>query len=477
MIARAIRTAKRLASVAVSANCHEGSPKRRCISRPTHSESSLGSISVIPRGACAAIARRVGSGAWPVIAPVSPRQKSTYSYAALARGDATGALHGVPFTAKDPLAVAGMRAPNGSKLLAENVSDADCAPVRRLRAAGAILLGKTNVSEFAMWWDSVNELFGATANPHDLSRTAGGSSGGEAAALASGMSALGLGSDLGGSIRNPCHFVGLFGLKPGRDTVPFAAHAPLPEAPGIRMMGVVGPMARFAADLALALDALATPRLAAAQRPSRIAVFEEDGLQPVSRDCRAAVQRVAAALADAGHATVEAAPPNAGEVRGAFDTILATEIASTLPAVVGDRGSELSPYLQAMFADAGHFAPDWGTYFDASARLARYELEADEWLVRHPVALCPSAPEVAPPLRGAWSAEIDGVPTRPGGKLTLATYASALGLPAVCVPVMRAEASGLPVGVQLIGARGSERTLLALAGELESSLGGWLRPV
>ena len=92
------------------------------------------------------------------------------------------------------------------------------------------------------------------------------------------------------------------------------------------------------------------------------------------------------------------------------------------------------------------------------------------------MAVCPCAPDVAPPLGGRWPAELDGVPMRPGGKLTLATYASALGLPAVCVPVMRAEGSGLPVGVQLIGARGSERTLLSLAAELESSLGGWLRP-
>ena len=404
------------------------------------------------------------------------REEAAAADAALARGDAPGALHGVPFTAKDPLAVAGMPAPNGSKLLAGHVSDADCAPVARMRVAGAILLGKTNVSEFSMWWDSANELFGATANPHDSSRTAGGSSGGEAAALASGMSPLGLGSDLGGSIRNPCHFVGVFGLKPGRDTVPFADHKPLPAGPGIRLMGVVGPMARWAEDLELGLDVLATAPLAPAERPSQVAVFEEDGLQPVSRDCRAAVRRAAAALADAGYATVEATPPNVAEVRGAFDVILGTEVATALPAVVGDRGSELSPYLQAMFAEQSGFAPDWGSYFDASARLARCEIEADEWLVRHPVALCPPAPEVATPLRGAWSAEIDGVPTRPGGKLTLATYASALGLPAVCVPVMRAEGSGLPVGVQLIGARGSERSLLALAAELESLLGGWLRP-
>jgi Asp-tRNA(Asn)/Glu-tRNA(Gln) amidotransferase A subunit family amidase len=401
------------------------------------------------------------------------REEAAAADAALARGDDVGPLHGVPFTAKDPLAVAGMRAPNGSKLLADHVSGADCAPVARLRAAGAILLGKTNVSEFAMWWDSVNPLFGATANPHDLTRTAGGSSGGEAAAIAAGMSPLGLGSDLGGSIRNPCHFCGVWGLKPGRDVVPFAAHEPLPAGPGIRMMGVVGPMARTAGDLELALFALATPALAEPRRPARIAVFEEDGLQPVSRDCRAAVRRIADALGD----TVEAAPPNPAEVRGAFDLILGTETAARLPDVVGDRFGELSPYLQEMFASAGDFRPSWDAYLDASARLARYEVEADAWLAEHPVAVCPAAPEVAPPLRGAWSAEIDGVPTRPGGKLTLATYASALGLPVVCVPVMRAEGSGLPVGVQLIGARGSERTLLSLAAELESSgAAGWLEP-
>ena len=111
----------------------------------------------------------------------------------------------------------------------------------------------------------------------------------------------------------------------------------------------------------------------------------------------------------------------------------------------------------------------------ASGRLARLEVEADRWFEDHPVALCPAAPRSRRRCGGAWSAEIDGVPTRPGGKLTLATYASALGLPAVCVPVMRSEA-GLPVGVQLIGRRGSERTLLALAAELEVRLGGWVRP-
>jgi Asp-tRNA(Asn)/Glu-tRNA(Gln) amidotransferase A subunit family amidase len=264
-----------------------------------------------------------------------------------------------------------------------------------MRDAGAILLGKTNVSEFAAWWDSVNVLFGATANPHDHSRTAGGSSGGEAAALASGMSPLGLGSDLGGSIRNPCHFVGVFGLKPGRDSVPFAEHAPLPLSPGIRLMGVVGPMARYAEDLELALGVLAS-RTLPAERPARVAVYEEDGLQPVSRDCRAAVRRAAAALGEAGHELAEAAPPNAAEVRSAFDVMLATELLGPLPALVAGREDELSPYLREMIAGARGFEPDWSAYFAASGQLARLEEEADRWLERHPVALCPAAPEVAP---------------------------------------------------------------------------------
>ena len=127
----------------------------------------------------------------------------------------------MPFTAKDPIAAAGMPSPNGSRLFADHVDDADAVPLRRLRDAGAILLGKTNVPEFCGHWDTYNELFGATGNPHDITRSAGGSSGGEAAALASAMTALGLGSDYGGSIRCPAHCCGLFGLRPGRDTVPW----------------------------------------------------------------------------------------------------------------------------------------------------------------------------------------------------------------------------------------------------------------
>ncbi|MGH2948272.1 MAG: amidase, partial [Solirubrobacteraceae bacterium] len=406
---------------------------------------------------------------------VLPRLEQARAEAQAAdRGEPRGPLHGVPFTAKDPLPVAGMRSPCGSRLLADHVNDADCEPVRRLRAAGAILVGKTNVSEFCMHWDSTNVLFGSTHNPHDVSRTPGGSSGGEAAALASGMTALGLGSDLGGSIRNPAHFTGLFGLRPGRGTVPLAAHHPLPLSAGMRLAMSVGPLARSAADLELALTVLA-PAARSADPPGRVAVFEEDGLQPVSRTCREAVRRAAAALEDAGHAIVDERPPGQAEARAAFDAIFNDELAVALPAFVAGREAALSPYAaEAMEAMRGH-EPSFERYVDAFHRIAVLEHAAAEWMARHPVALCPVAPDVAPPVgEGSWP-PIDGEPARPGGKLSLCTYANALGLPAVAVPVMRSP-EGLPVGVQLIGRRGSERTLLALAGELEAALGGWLAP-
>jgi Asp-tRNA(Asn)/Glu-tRNA(Gln) amidotransferase A subunit family amidase len=423
-------------------------------------------------------AARIGERDPQVNALVFPRlqearAEAVEADAAHARGEHLGPLHGVPFTAKEAIAVAGMPAPNGSRLFADHVSDADAVPMRRLRDAGAILLGKTNVPEFCSHWDTYNELFGATVNPHDPTRSAGGSSGGEAAALASAMTPLGLGSDLGGSIRAPCHFCGLFGLKPGRDTVPWADHYPMVSGPGPRMMGSVGPMARCVDDLELALAVLA-PLEPAVGAPTGVAVFEEDGLQPVSAACREAVRQAAAALGDAGHDVVEARPPAQAEVRAAYDVVLVNEAAAGLLPGVAGREDELSPPIREIAAALRDYQPALGPYLEAFAQLVRLEAQADEWLERHGAALCPVAPDVAPPLRGSFG-PVDGEPVRPGGKLTLCTYANALGLPAVSVPVMRTEA-GLPVGVQLIGRRGHERALLALARELERALGGWLDP-
>ena len=271
----------------------------------------------------------------------------------LSDGSTPGPLHGVPFTVKDGIPVAGLPNPMGVKKLAGEVARKDAAAVCSLRGAGAILLGKTNVPEFLIHYDAVNSLFGPTHNPHDPTRTAGGSSGGEAAAIASGMSPFGVGSDLGGSIRFPAHCNGVFGFKPSRFTVPSADHFPGMGTIGIRLFGAIGPLARSAEDLELLFSVLATrransdpdafPPLAATAPTRAAAAFEEDGLQPVSAECREAVRRAAGALAEQGHEVVWEAPPGMPEVRETYGAILSVDMAATLLPLMRETLSEDSP--------------------------------------------------------------------------------------------------------------------------------------
>ena len=276
--------------------------------------------------------------------------------------------------------VAGMRAPNGSRLLADHVSEHDAEVIRRMRGAGAILLGKTNVSEFSAWWDSVNPLFGATANPHDHSRTAGGSSGGEAAALASGMSPLGLGSDLGGSIRNPCHFVGVFGLQAGPRHGAVRRARAAAGGPGDPADG------RRRPDGALRRG----PR-ARARRARRADVCRRSGRR-ASRSTRrtgsspsavtAAPRCAAPPRRSPTPATSSPRPPRRTRPRcGRRSTCCwRASCSPALPAFVAGREEELSPYSREMVAAARGFVPDWAAYLAASGRLARLEVEADRWL-------------------------------------------------------------------------------------------------
>src|ERR1700730_17113290 len=176
--------------------------------------------------------------------------------AALVRGDKVGPLHGVPLTIKDTIETAGLRTTSGSAVRAAHVPQSDAPAVARLKAAGAIILGKTNTAEMAMDYTADNPVFGRTNNPHDLSRTPGGSSGGQAAAIASGMSPRGLGSDLAGSIRIPAHFCGIAGRKPETARVPGAGQ--FPESIGPYSLGsAIGPMAHCVEDLQLLFDVLA----------------------------------------------------------------------------------------------------------------------------------------------------------------------------------------------------------------------------
>jgi aspartyl-tRNA(Asn)/glutamyl-tRNA(Gln) amidotransferase subunit A len=391
--------------------------------------------------------------------------------AALASGQPAGPLHGVPVTIKEAIAVAGMPWTNGSLLDAGRLAGADAAAVRRLRRAGAIVLGKTNVPEFCAWYDTDNRVYGRTANPHAHERSPGGSSGGEAAALSARLSPLGLGSDLGSSIRQPAAWTGVFGLKPSRGLVPTDGHAGVGEPLAVARFATVGPLARGVDDLALVLPVLAGHALPApAAQPLRVAVYEEDGLQPVARVCRAAVRRAAAALAAAGHVVVEAAPPHLAEARRIYDHLLVTELATfAWPAVAG-REDALSDYGRRAFSGIDRFTPDLAAYLASSVRLAELEAAVDAWQEDHPIALSPVVP-VPAPVAAEGLVAADGEPFRPGGKLTLCTFANAIGLPGLSVPCGRDD-DGLPLAVHVLGRRGADADVLAVGRTLEQALAG-----
>src|SRR5438445_2209680 len=241
------------------------------------------------------------------------RSQAQAAETAVMGGKVWGPLHGVPISIKSSIEVAGLRCEAGTRLRAGLVAEKDAPLVGRLRTAGAIILGVTNTPELLMAWETDNLLYGRTNNPWDLERTAGGSSGGEAAAIASGCSAGGVGSDGGGSIRVPAHFSGICALKPTPGRIPSTGHHPTSAAP-FALLGVVGPMARAVADLQMLFDAMAGPDVGdpcsapvllrdispADLKNIRIGYFEDDGRTSVTPETRAAVRTAAESLKRAG---------------------------------------------------------------------------------------------------------------------------------------------------------------------------------
>src|SRR5215471_7484135 len=249
------------------------------------------------------------------------RSEARTAEASLANEATLGPLHGVPISIKSSLDVAGMKCESGTKLREGFTATSDAPLVTRLREAGAIVLGVTNTPELLMAWETDNLLYGRTNNPWDLSRTPGGSSGGEAAAIAAGCSAGGVGSDGGGSIRVPAHFSGICGLKPTPGRIPATGHFPTSVGP-FALIGVVGPMARTAEDLRLLFEVMQGPddgdtsavpvpvRWPASSelKNIRVGYFEDDGRTPVTQETREAVRRAAQALRSAGFTVEEFRP-------------------------------------------------------------------------------------------------------------------------------------------------------------------------
>ncbi len=429
------------------------------------------------------------------------RRRAIAADKALESGVCWGPLHGVPVTIKDALATAGLRTTCGHRPLADYVPREDATVVARLRDAGAIVLGKTNLPELAMDIQSENPLFGATSNPWGADRTAGGSSGGEAAALASGMSALGVGSDIGGSIRVPAHFCGVFGLKPTEGRVPRTGH--IPPLPGalnpVRHLSVCGPMARAVEDLRLGLTVMAgpdgrdldvppAPLEPAASRPlagCRFAWTDSLGALPSSSDTRAAMSRLTERLTAAGCEVERACPPGL-DVELAWRTygeLLGAMVFAELPAL---PRALIKLFGRFKFKDVlGRAMASRATggarrYFELLERRDRLVRALEDFLARYDAWLCPvsSTPAFRHRAMGDIQApiEIDGEPW--SGNLAGIGFTCVFNLtgsPVVTCPIGR-SADGLPIGVQVVGRRWGELALLEVASALTRASGAFRRP-
>ncbi|MBL8386491.1 MAG: amidase [Burkholderiales bacterium] len=398
------------------------------------------------------------------------------SAARFARGAPAGPLDGVPVTVKDNIAVAGMRATWGSRLFAAHVPDRDELPVARLRAAGAIIVGKTNTPEFAMVGHTDNLVFGPTCNPWNPALSVGGSSGGAAAAVAAGFGPLALGTDGGGSIRRPASHAGLVGFKPSRGRVPRADGLPA------IFLGheVVGPIARTVEDAVLAMQTLSPPdaRDGAsadwADRPfavpahlprCRILHVRAFGDAPVDPEIDLQVARSADALRALGHRVETVARSDlADAVNARWMGLAQAGLALMLETRTGWR--ELLAPTALANADAGRAMPATAL-FDLLRLVEALEARLAGLFAAHDFLLTPAAAALPWPVGTTHPTQIDGRPVGPRGHAVFTGFVNAAGLPAVALPCAPSSA-GLPIGMQLIGRRGDDGRLLAIAAEVEA---------
>jgi Asp-tRNA(Asn)/Glu-tRNA(Gln) amidotransferase A subunit family amidase len=402
-------------------------------------------------------------------------------------GERLGPLHGVPVSIKSSIAVEGLPWETGTRFRRGVTGDVDAPLVTRLKAAGAIVMGVTNVAEQLMAWETDNALYGRTNSPWALDRTPGGSSGGEAAAIAAGLSAGGVGSDGGGSIRVPAHFSGICGLKPTPGRVPATGHFPPCGGP-FALTGVVGPMARTVDDVEALLTAMAGPDigdpnghpvpftpLASLPKGTVIGVFEDDGLVPVSAETRAAVRKAAGWLADAGYTVDAFRPDGLEEARVLWWEIFGRASRLLLEPLVNGREAEVHPNL-LQFLDWTRREPKL-----TAERLLDVEISRDllksrvaAQMGQHPVLLCPSAP--IPAFRhGERTWMIDGQEVHYLDAWRYTAWFNLLQNPGMVVPVTQTT-EGLPIGVQLVAAPWNEALTIAAARIIERARGAWVPP-
>ncbi|MFZ0294504.1 MAG: amidase [Candidatus Sulfotelmatobacter sp.] len=399
-----------------------------------------------------------------------------------------GPLHGVPISIKSSISVEGLRWEAGTRLRAGCLAPQDAPLVARLKNAGAIILGVTNAPELLMAWETDNLLYGCTNSPWDLERTPGGSSGGEAAAIAAGMSAGGVGSDGGGSIRVPAHFTGICGLKPTPGRIPATGHFPESAGP-FAAIGVVGPMARTVADLKLLFEVMQGPEKGDTNaapvpirwasdnevRKLRIAYFEDDGRTPVTPETRKAIRTAAEALRSTGFHVEHFQPEGLEAARQLWWEYFVVAGGMLLRPMFNGRESDLSPLLEEFLDWCAGEPVHTGTSL-LEAWIERDLLRAQFFahMQQFPILLCPAA--AIPAFRhGERSWQVEGKTVHYLDAWSYTEFFNLLGNPAAVVPVGH-SLDGLPIGVQIVGRPWEEENVLAVAAALESQCGAWKIP-
>jgi Asp-tRNA(Asn)/Glu-tRNA(Gln) amidotransferase A subunit family amidase len=415
--------------------------------------------------------------------PDSVRRAARQAEAAVMSGQALGLLHGIPISIKSSIDVAGLRCEAGTRLRAAYMATHDAPLVERLRRAGAIILGVTNTPELLMAWETDNLLYGRTNSPWDLDRTPGGSSGGESAAIASGMSAGGVGSDGGGSIRVPAHFTGICGLKPTPGRIPATGHFP-PSGGPFALLGVVGPMARTVEDLKALFEVMQGPDDAdtcAAPVPLRwprteevkrlrIGYFEDDGRTPVTPEIRDAVRTAAEALRRAGFEVEPFRPVGLEESRLLWRKFFVKAGGALISPMFSDSEQGPSPILK-QFLDWSAAEPSLSGQEVIDSWIGRDVLRASflEQMRTYPILLCP--PAAIPAFRhGERNWVIDGQSVEYLDAWTYTEWFNLLGNPAAVIPVTQ-SADGLPIGVQIVGRPWQEEQVLLVAAAIEREIG------
>ena len=391
-----------------------------------------------------------------------------------------GPLHGVPYTIKDSINVEGYRTSSGS-LLTSKLKATENAPVaERLKNAGGILLGKTNTPEFTLWWETDNRVFGRTNNPWDLTRTPGGSSGGESAAIAALLSPIGIGSDSGGSIRVPASYCGIFGLKPTHGRVPITGHIPYTLTEHTH----IGPMARSTKDISLALNIIEGPdysdHYAVNMPPTndesldnsisnlKLAWYTDGPFQPISESVKSVVENAINMLKDMRCNIVEA---NLGflaslDPMGTSGKIASIEGGRDLGPLFAGKEDLLGVSMQSRLSLP---KPSHEEYLQALLNRQKIRQGFMEFFKDVDILICPTSPVSAPKhneLEKDLLLDVDGVLT-PGRTALMSTLVYDLtGAPAISIPFGK-DINGMPIGIQIVGRHFEESIVLNVAYKLE----------